>query len=78
MKYIEIEKTDFATGEIVKSIQVENTDGSFISFPADNANPNFIAFLQEAQKENDPYFTAWVEAGNDPDEFWTVELTQEI
>ena len=54
-----------------KHIQIDNGDGSFTSFPADNSNPNFIAFLQVAEKENDPYFTQWVEAGNNPDEFWT-------
>jgi hypothetical protein len=56
-------------------IQVDNADGSFTSFPADNNNPAYIAFLAALQKENpkDPHFVAWVEAGNDPDEFWAQE-----
>ena len=54
-----------------KHIIIDNGDGSCKSFPADNSNPDFISFLRELQKENDPYFTAWAEAGNDPDEFWT-------
>lgn len=54
-----------------ETILLDNGDGSFKSFPADNSNPEFISFLQQAQKENDPYFLTWVEAGNDPDEFWT-------
>jgi hypothetical protein len=52
-------------------IQVNNGN-HFTSFPADNSNPNYIAFLAALQKQNpnDPHFVAWVEAGNDPDEFW--------
>jgi hypothetical protein len=52
-------------------IIIDNGDESFKSFSADNSNPEFIAFLRELEKENDPYFTEWVEAGNNPDEFWT-------
>jgi hypothetical protein len=56
-----------------KHIFIDNENGTFKSFPADNSNPEFIRFLQELEKENDPYFLAWVEAGNDPNEFWTQE-----
>jgi hypothetical protein len=55
-------------------IQLDN--GEYLtSFPADNSNPNYLAFLAALQKENpnDPHFVAWVEAGNDPDEFWAQE-----
>ena len=52
-------------------IQVNN-GSSFTSFPADNENPAYIAFLAALQKENpkDPHFVAWVEAGNKPEDFW--------
>jgi hypothetical protein len=53
-----------------KHIIVNNGDQGFRSFPADNLNPAFIEFLQALQKYNDPYYLAWVEAGNNPDEFW--------
>ena len=56
------------------------SDSSALTFPAENENPNYISFLRQLSKDNptDPNYLAWVEAGNDPDEFWTVELTQEI
>jgi hypothetical protein len=52
-------------------IQVNNGD-YFTSFPADNNNLNYIAFLAALQKENpkDPHFVGWVEAGNKPEDFW--------
>jgi hypothetical protein len=52
-------------------IVIRFDENRYKGFPADNSNPEFIAFLRELEKENDPYFQAWVEAGNDPDEFWT-------
>ena len=66
MKYTEIT----LESDNSKQIVIENEDGSFKSFPADNSNPEFISFLQALQKENDAYFTAWVEAGNNPADFW--------
>jgi hypothetical protein len=70
MTYEEIEVTSF--DETFLHIKVDNGNGGFTSFPADNDNPAYIAFLAALQKENpkDPHFVAWVEAGNDPDEFW--------
>jgi len=55
--------------EFVKLITGEN---SYQSFPAENDNPNYIAFLAALEKENpkDPHFVAWVEAGNKPEDFW--------
>ena len=69
---IDYEEVTFDLGDGPQShIRITREDGTLEGFPADNSNPNFIAFLQVTEKENDPYFTAWVEAGNDPDEFWT-------
>ena len=78
---IEFEEVTFDLGDgEQKHIRITLNDGTFRGFPADNSNPEFISFLRELQKENDPYFTAWVEAGNDPDEFWTqaTEMGEEI
>jgi hypothetical protein len=49
MKYEEIE-TKFM-GETQKHIIIENEDGSFKSFPADEANPEYIAFLAQLEAE---------------------------
>jgi hypothetical protein len=49
MKYKEIE-TEFM-GIMQKHIIIDNEDGSFKSFPADEANPEYIAFLAEIKKE---------------------------
>ena len=53
-------------------IEWELGEAGYAVFPADNDNPNYIAFLAALQKENpkDPHFVAWVEAGNDPEDFW--------
>jgi hypothetical protein len=56
-----------------KHIVIDNGDGSFKSFPADNSNPEFISFLQQCEKEKDSYFTAWKKAGNKPADFWKQE-----
>ena len=66
MTYIELKDTE---GNL--HIQVDNGD-YFTSFPADNDNPNYIAFLAALEKENpdDPHLVAWVEAGNKPEDFW--------
>jgi hypothetical protein len=71
MNYKEIEVESMIG--LQKHIIIDNEDGSFKSFPADNSNPEFIRFLQELEKTKDPYFTAWVDEGNDPNEFWTQE-----
>jgi hypothetical protein len=34
-----------------KHIIIDNGDGSFKSFPADEANPEYIAFLAQLEKE---------------------------
>lgn len=69
MNYQEIEVESQAG--LQKHIIIDNGDGSFKSFPADNSNPEFISFLRELEKTNDPYFTAWVAEGNTPEDFWT-------
>jgi hypothetical protein len=46
MNYQEI--TD---GKNNKHIIIDNGDGSFKSFPADETNPEYIAFLAEIKKE---------------------------
>lgn len=74
MNYQEIEIQQ--TGGTQKHIIIDNGDGSFKSFPADNATPEFILFLQELEKTNDPYYLAWVEAGNNPEDFWSSEWPQ--
>jgi hypothetical protein len=72
MTFEEVEVESLAG--LQKHIIIDNGDGSFKSFPADNSNPEFLSFLQALEKENDPYFLAWVEAGNDPDEFWVAGI----
>jgi hypothetical protein len=49
MKYEEIE-TEFM-GIVQKDIIIDNEDGSFKSFPADEANPEYIAFLAQLEAE---------------------------
>jgi len=55
-------------------IQVELTEGKR-SFEADNNNRHYIAFLRQLSEENpnDPHYLEWVEAGNNPEEFWTQD-----
>lgn len=48
MNYEEIE-TEFM-GVIQKHIIVDNGDGSFKSFPADENNPEYIAFLAQLEE----------------------------
>lgn len=71
MNYQEIQ-TDSLSGT-KKHIVINNIDGSQTSFPAENENPNYISFLRQLSEDNpnDPYFTEWVEAGNNPEDFWT-------
>ena len=49
MNYKEIEVESF--GQITKHIIIERDDGSFVSFPADPENPNYIQFLKDIEKE---------------------------
>jgi hypothetical protein len=49
MEYKEIE-VQTLTGK-QKHIIIENADGSFKSFPADQSNPEYIAFLEALDKE---------------------------
>lgn len=45
MKYQEIEIEYMGT--ITKHIIIERDDGSFVSFPADESNPNYQQFLED-------------------------------
>jgi hypothetical protein len=49
MNYEEIE-TEFM-GQTQKHIIIDNEDGSFKSFPADESNPEYIAFLAQLEEE---------------------------
>jgi hypothetical protein len=51
MNYQEIEIDEM--GVAYKHIIVDNGDGSFRSFPADDTNPEYIAFLVQLEEEND-------------------------
>ena len=58
MKTYEVFSVD--ESEVIKA-----TEGERISFiPLDPANSDYAEYLR---------YTEWVEAGNDPDEFWTQE-----
>ena len=48
MKYEEIE-TETPTG-LQKHIIIDNGDGSFKSFPADEENPEYVTFLAQLEK----------------------------
>ena len=49
MKYQEIEMTHMGITE--KHIIIDNEDDTFKSFPADESNPEYIAFLEALDKE---------------------------
>jgi hypothetical protein len=49
MKYEEIEIESM--GVTQKHIVIDNGDGSFKSFPADESNPEYIAFLEALDKK---------------------------
>ena len=49
MNYQEIE-TEFM-GVTQKHIIIDNSDGSFKSFPADESNPEYIAFLAQLEAD---------------------------
>jgi hypothetical protein len=50
MNYREIE-TNFM-GETQNHIIIDNGDGSFKSFPADESNPEYVKFLEALEAEN--------------------------
>jgi hypothetical protein len=50
MKYQEIRIE--IMGKTYKHIMIDNGDGSFKSFPADESNPEYIAFLAQLEAEN--------------------------
>jgi hypothetical protein len=49
MEYQEIETTYM--GQPQKHIVIDNGDGSFKSFPADESNPEYIAFLAQLEAD---------------------------
>jgi hypothetical protein len=49
MKYEEIEVQCF--GLVEKHVIIDNGDGSFKSFPMNEDNPEYIAFLAQLEKE---------------------------
>jgi hypothetical protein len=49
MKYEEIETE--LMGVTQKHILIDNGDGSYKSFPANESNPEYIAFLEALDKE---------------------------
>lgn len=57
--------TDEVGSQMLKATEGENT----LWIPLNPNNSDYATYLR---------YTAWVEAGNDPEEFETVELTQEI
>ena len=50
MNYEEIET--IYMGVTQKHIIIDNGDGSYKSFPADESNPEYIAFLAQLEAEN--------------------------
>jgi len=50
MNYKEIEVESL--NGLTKHIIIDNGDGSFKSFPADETNPEYIAFLAQLEQEN--------------------------
>ena len=51
MKYEEIEVE--SRNGIQKHIIIDNGDGSFKSFPADESNPEYVAFLEALDAEEE-------------------------
>jgi hypothetical protein len=49
MNYKEIETSYM--GDTQKHIIIDNGDGSFKSFPADENNPEYVAFLEQLEAE---------------------------
>jgi hypothetical protein len=52
MKYEEVEIESM--GVTQKHIIIDNEDGSFKSFPADESNPEYIAFLKKLDNLQEP------------------------
>jgi hypothetical protein len=52
MSYKEIE-LDALNGTKEKHIIIDNGDGSFKSFPADESNPEYVAFLEALDAEEE-------------------------
>jgi hypothetical protein len=50
MNYKEIETENF-DGTTQKHIIIDNGDGSFKSFPADESNPEYVKFLEQLENE---------------------------
>lgn len=48
MKYEQIEIESF--GELQKHIIIDLGDGAFKSFPADESNPEYVAFLEALEE----------------------------
>jgi hypothetical protein len=48
-------------GETQKHIIIDNGDGSFKSFPADESNPEYVAFLETKPKKTTATKTTVVE-----------------
>jgi hypothetical protein len=55
---------ELITGEYLDTIKATLEDGTQLHIPTDPANSDYAEYLA---------FTAWVEAGNDPDEFWVSD-----
>jgi hypothetical protein len=51
MKYEEIE-VEFISGT-QKHIIIDNGDGSFKSFPADESNPEYVTFIAQLEAEKE-------------------------
>ena len=70
-KVLQVDEYNFSK----QFILVTNANGSKTSFEATNSNPNYISFLRQLSQENpeDPHYTEWVEAGNNPEDFWVQE-----
>jgi hypothetical protein len=66
MNYKEIETESF--GIVQKHIIIDNGDGSFKSFPADESNPEYVAFLEEQPKKKTTTKTTVVEEPVAPEE----------
>jgi hypothetical protein len=49
MEYIEFESESM--GQTQKHILIHNEDGSFKSFPVDESNPEYTAFLEQFEDE---------------------------
>lgn len=53
MNYEEIEVADEMTGTSTKHIIIDLGDGAFKSFPADESNPEYVAFLESLNDDTE-------------------------